>query len=116
MNKVLVICTECPNGCEIEVTLEGNDIIKIEGQSCPRGDMYARNEITCPRRVLTSTVKCRDGKVLPCKTDKPIKKEEIFNVMSIVNNYVCDFDARIGDILIKNISEDINLIATDNKR
>ena len=115
MTVKTLTCIECPIGCLMEVGIEDGKAVYVKGNSCPRGKMYAENEVICPRRVITSTVRAKNGKMIPVKTNKPIKKSEIFAVMEKINAYVCETPVRIGDILIKNISEDIHLIATNNE-
>jgi len=116
MKTIPLTCVECPVGCRMEVDVEDGKVIAVSGNSCPRGKMFAENEVLCPRRVLTTTVKSRDGKIIPVKTDKPIKKEEIFNVMQKINGIVCDSPIKIGDVLYYKVTEDINLIATGNAK
>ena len=107
-------CIECPKGCEITVEVSDGEIKSITGNSCRRGYVYASNEVICPRRVVTSTVKTADGRVLSVKTEKPVKKSEIFNVMERINGITLDHSVKIGDVIEKNISEDINLVATSD--
>ena len=107
-------CIECPIGCPIEVTVENGVPVSVKGNACPRGKLYAENEVICPRRVLTSTVRAENGELIPVKTDKPIKKSEMFKLMEKLNGVVCKLPVKIGDIIVKNITEDINLIATGN--
>ena len=71
-------CVECPMGCEIEVELTDGKVTSVKGNTCPRGKAYAENEVVCPRRVLTSSVRATNGKMVSVKTDAPIKKEETF--------------------------------------
>ena len=113
MNKTLT-CIECPIGCQINVELNNNEILSVSGNNCKRGEMYAKNEVICPRRVLTTTVKCKNGGLIAVKTDKPVKKVEQFKLMEEINKIVVDFDVKIGDTIIENLVEDINLIATSN--
>ena len=113
MTVTNLTCIECPIGCEIEVRVEDEGIC-IVGNNCPRGKAYARDEVTCPKRVVTSTVRAQDGAMIPVKTDKPILKSEIFRVMDILRGYVCAIPVKIGDVLIENISGDAHLIATGN--
>ena len=62
-------CIVCPRGCQIAVTLtDDGKIDKIEGYTCKRGYTYAQDECTAPKRTVTSTVRCKDGAVLPVKT------------------------------------------------
>lgn len=107
-------CIECPVGCDISVELDGENILSVTGNGCTRGNMYARNEVVCPRRVITTTVRTTNGKVVPVKTDKPVKKSEIFDVMKKINACVADDGVKEKDVIVKNITEDINLIATDD--
>ena len=52
------ICIECPKGCRL--TIDEN--LNVTGNTCLRGKQYAINEVTCPKRIVTSTV------VLPAPT------------------------------------------------
>lgn len=105
-------CIECPMGCSIEVELSDDVVLSVKGNSCTRGDMYARNEIVCPKRVVTSSVRATDGAMVSVKTDRPIRKSEIFAVMDKINAVSLDRSVLIGDIIVEHIDEDANLIAT----
>ena len=112
--KVNLTCVECPIGCAIEAEVENGKCISVMGNSCPRGKLYAENEVVCPKRVLTSTVRAEDGKMVPVKTDAPIKKSEMFNVMKKINVVHPKAGVKIGDVLVKNISDGANLIVAGN--
>ncbi len=112
--KKFLTCIECPIGCEIEVETQNGEILSVKGNTCPRGKVYAENEVTCPKRVVTSTVRAKNGVMVPVKTDKPVKKSEIFAVMEKINKTVCALPVKIGDILVENISDDAHLVATWN--
>ncbi len=114
MERKELTCIECPVGCQIEVELDGGKVVSVKGNSCPRGKMYAENEVVCPKRVVTSTIKTDRGELVPVKTDKPIEKYKMFDVMGIINERICKAPIKIGDILIENICGDANLIATGN--
>lgn len=107
-------CIECPIGCEVEVTVEDGKAVSVKGNGCPRGKMYAENEVVCPKRVVTSTVRAESGEMVPVKTDRPVKKSEIFSVMRKINAATCKLPVKIGDILIQNISDEANLIVAGN--
>lgn len=109
-----ITCIECPNGCLITAKIDNGQIINIDGFTCPRGKQYAENECICPRRVLTTTVKTSDGRVLAVKTEKPIQKAHIFDILKKINTIVVNKPVKIGEIISKNIDEDINLIAINN--
>ena len=113
MKKILT-CIECPIGCEIEVVLEEGKVVSLTGNACPRGKLYAEAEVVCPKRVVTSTVRAENGEMVPVKTDKPVRKDAIFEVMEKINATVCKMPVALGDILVENICDDANLIVTGN--
>jgi len=103
------------------IECEENKLISLSGHKCKKGEDYAFDEITDPRRVLTSTVAVvLNGakiKLMPVKTDKPIKKEKIFEAMREINKIKITESTKtkkikMGDILYFDFTEDgINLIA-----
>lgn len=110
-------CIVCPKGCPMKVTLEGKEILNIEGFTCPRGKQYAVDECTHPMRTLTTTARTSNGGVVAVKTDKPIPKELLFSCMREINKTVANLPVRIGDILIENILDTgTNVIATANMK
>ncbi|MDE5548316.1 MAG: DUF1667 domain-containing protein [Clostridia bacterium] len=112
--KHTLTCVECPMGCEIEVVTENGAAVSVTGNSCPRGKAYAENEVVCPKRVLTTTVRMTDGRMLPVKTNQPVKKAELLALMQTINGVHPTAPVRIGDVLMKNISDGADLIAADN--
>ena len=108
-----ITCIECPVGCYITVETDGEKVVSVAGNGCNRGKIYAQNEVTCPMRVVTSTVRTTDGRMLPVKTDKPVKKSEIFNVMAKIKAFTSPCGVKEGDVLIENVSDGANVVATD---
>ncbi len=108
------ICIECPAGCEISAEEENGVVKSVSGYSCPRGKKYAESEAVCPKRVVTSTVRAENGEMIPVKTDKPVKKDDIFKVMEIIGRTLCRLPVRLGDVLVKNVSDDADLIVSGN--
>ena len=39
-----ITCINCPVGCRMEVVHEGGEVISIKGNTCKRGELYARQE------------------------------------------------------------------------
>ena len=112
--KRTLTCIECPIGCEIEVELEDGKVVSLAGNGCPRGKVYAEAEVVCPKRVVTSTVRAENGEMIPVKTDRPVRKDAIFEVMKKINETTCKMPIALGDILVENICDDANLIVTGN--
>ena len=112
--KKNLTCIECPVGCEMEITMDGDKVVEIKGNSCPRGKLYAETEMVSPKRVVTSTVRAENGEMIPVKTDKPVRKDAIFEVMQKINATACKMPVALGDILVKNICDDANLVVAGN--
>ena len=107
-------CIECPVGCSIEVETEKGSVVSVKGNNCPRGKMYAENEVICPKRVVTSTVRAKNGTMIPVKTAQPVKKAEMFEVMKKIASVHPSLPVHIGDILYEEITEGVNLVASGN--
>ena len=96
-------CVECPMGCTIVVTIQEGEIVGIAGNTCARGKLYAQNEVFTPKRVVTSTVKIAGGGMLPVKTDRPVDKDKMFDVMKVINSLVVSTPVRVGDIVASEV-------------
>ena len=107
-------CIACPLGCSLTVTLEGKNVISVEGNTCPRGKEYAINECTFPVRTITTTVKCNDGKLLSVKTNKPIPKDKMFDAMKIINSTVANLPVKMGEVIIEDLFGS-SVVATQEK-
>lgn len=110
-------CVACPLGCLITVEYEGNEVYSVTGNTCKRGEAYAKTEITNPVRSIHSTVKVIGGAhpVVPCKTSGPIPKGVIFDVMKEINKVTVNAPVKIGQVFIKNVcGTGVDIVATNN--
>lgn len=104
-----ITCTACPMGCRITVELEEPGGVRggaaITGNGCRRGAEYAWEEITAPKRVVTSVaaVKGKDG-MLPVRTARPVPKECIFAVMDAIRQIEVALPVQTGQILVEDIA------------
>ena len=90
---------------------------KITGNTCPRGDAYARKEVTNPTRIVTSTVKVEGGKVdmVSVKTKEDIPKGKIFECVKALKGITVKAPVHIGDVILKDVAgTGIDIIATKN--
>ncbi len=108
-------CIVCPRGCQMKVAFEGETVLSVEGNACPRGKTYAVAECTDPQRTVTSTVRCEDGSVLPVKTEKTISKADMKECMRRINTAVARLPVSIGDVILDGVCG-TRVIATANKR
>jgi CxxC motif-containing protein len=115
MEKIEMICINCPLGCSLTVERDGESL-KVSGNTCPRGEKYAVNELTHPVRTLTTTVAVgnREGVYLPVKTAKPISKGKLFEAMALVNATKAVAPIKIGDIIIENMLGEADLVAASD--
>ena len=117
MKQVELTCICCPMGCTVRLELEGERIISVTGNSCRRGDEYARQECTSPVRVITASVPVENGSLarVSVKTAAPVPKGRIFDVMDAIRTITAQAPVRIGDVLCANIAgTGVNLVATRN--
>ena len=119
MKKELT-CINCPLGCQVTVTMDDDkNIEKIEGNSCKRGEIYAKHEVKNPVRVVTSTVKLKDSDdySVSVKTADAIPKEKMKEAMDEINKAVIKAPVHVGDVLIENIAgTDIDIVATAERK
>lgn len=117
MMKKELICIGCPLGCNMTVEMDGGKVLSVSGNTCPRGDAYARKEVTNPTRIVTSTVKVTGGarERVSCKTAQDIPKDKIFDVMRDINAAVVSAPVAIGDVLVENAAQTgVAVIATSH--
>lgn len=107
-----LVCIVCPNGCRLRVDEENG--YAVVGAKCERGIEYGRAELQNPTRVVTSTVRLVGGNSprLPVKTDRPIAKGKIFEVMHLLDEIEATSPVRTGDVLARDIlGTDVSIIA-----
>lgn len=111
-----LICIGCPMGCALTV-FEEPDGLRVEGNTCPRGAEYAKNEVLCPKRTVTSTVQLIGGAIsrLPVRTITDIPKDKIFDCMEQIKALCVSAPVCIGDVMLEDCAgTGVALIATKN--
>ena len=113
---VPLICIVCPVGCHLRATLNADGkVTSVVGNSCPRGDAYARQEIDAPTRTVTSTVRIRGAAIrrLPVMTSAPVPKASIPDVMRAINGLALAAPIRLGDVVLPDLCGlGVSLVAT----
>ena len=118
MKTINLTCINCPLGCQIEVMMdEAGEIQLITGNTCQRGENYARNEVTHPTRIVTSSVHVygsRTGeRMVPLKTASDIPNDKIMDVIRDLRGVSVPCPVHIGDVLLKDIAgTGVDMIAT----
>ena len=116
MEKKEMVCICCPLGCALTVTEENGELEGI-GNTCNRGEEYGKKEATNPTRIVTTSVRVKNG-VLPVvsvKTEQDIPKGKIMKCIEILREIEVDAPVHIGDVVAENVAgTGIKVIATKN--
>lgn len=105
-------CTTCPSECllTVEVERDANGAVaavrSVTGNSCPRGDKFAHQELTCPIRVLTTTVVAVSGgdeALLPVRTAEAIPLALHAQAMDLIRGVVVEAPIRMSDVVLPNL-------------
>ena len=110
-------CIRCPMGCAIHVEMENGQVVSVTGNTCPRGDAYARKEVTAPTRIVTSTVRVIGGTLamVSCKTRSDIPKGKIFDIIRALKAVEVAAPVVIGQVILPNAADTgVDVIATKN--
>ncbi|MBW9171558.1 DUF1667 domain-containing protein [Clostridium estertheticum] len=108
-------CIVCPNGCEIEVSIEGTTILKIDGAVCSKGKEYVKQEIINPQRNIATSVYVDRGDLplASVRLSKTIPKDRIFDVMNEIKKVKLIAPVKMKQVVIENVLNlGSNVIAT----
>ncbi|MHA2283699.1 MAG: DUF1667 domain-containing protein [Promethearchaeota archaeon] len=87
----------------------------MEGHSCKRGEVYAREEFIAPKRILTTTMRVENGflPLIPVRSDKPIPKERLQEALKQIAKAKIKAPVKMGEILLKEVlGLNANIIAS----
>ena len=103
MNKETnIICVACPKGCRLRINYQGETVI-ISEQGCKRGEKYAIQEMTDPRRMVATTVRIKSHShpLLPVYTSAPIPKAKILPLLTELRKINLDAPVKMGQVVLK---------------
>ena len=132
-----VTCIVCPVGCSLAVEGEeqgasaagggdGFPALTVTGNRCPRGAVYAQEEVRAPKRVVTATCPIAGTGILadeagrglyapkriPVKTLSPCPREKIPALLADIYKTKVSVPVKAGDTVIADWNgEGINVIA-----
>lgn len=104
-------------GCLITVKLENGEVQRVAGNTCKRGDNYARKEVTHPMRIVTSSVHVTGGTIpmVSVKTAHDIPKEKIMDIMASIEHVRVAAPIKIGDVIVADAAgTGVDIVATKN--
>lgn len=101
------ICIACPIGCHLKLTAAEGKNPEVSGNKCKRGEVYAIEEYSEPKRVVTAT--CRIGlenlERLPVKTTGPILKDHINPLLADIYGLKLSPPVKRGQTIIENYKD-----------
>ena len=112
MEERKLTCIGCPMGCPLTVVMNGEEVVSVTGNTCKRGDVYARKEVTNPTRIVTSTVRVSGGSIdmVSVKT-----KEDILECVKALKGIEVPAPVHIGDVILENVADTgVDIVATKN--
>lgn len=112
-----LVCINCPLGCMLTADIHDDGTVEVTGNTCPRGEQYAKKELTNPSRTVTSTVKIMgiDSEVVSVKTASEIPKGKIWECMDALKTVKIKPPVHIGDVIIDNVAgTGVAVVATKN--
>lgn len=108
-------CIDCPQGCQLQLTIEEGKVLSVAGNRCKKGITYAKQEVENPMRTLTSSVITENlpVKMAPVKTSRPIPKEKLLEGMAEVKKIRLKKPVKAGEIIAANfLNLNVNLVST----
>ena len=106
-----LICIMCPKGCRLTV----DDELNVTGNGCVRGVSYGKQEVTDPRRYLTSTVKIisKNYKRLPVISSSDLPKDRVDDVVKFLDTVEVKAPVKVKDVIVKDVlGLGVDIVAT----
>ncbi len=100
-----MICIACPLGCRLTVAkAEGGDL-RVSGNRCPKGEVYAAEEILSPRRIVTAVVRTDSAAYpyVPVRTDAPLLRALAEGLLAALYSRTVSLPVSIGGVLFENV-------------
>jgi CxxC motif-containing protein len=97
-----MICIVCPRGCHLKID---ENTLEAQGNTCPRGEEYAKNEIISPMRTITGSVGISGGihPRLAVRTNRAVPKSKMFEIMAALHACKVHAPVKRGDVIIENV-------------
>jgi CxxC motif-containing protein len=98
-------CIVCPMSCTIDVEMLDGNITGISGFTCPKGEEYAREEVTAPKRMLTTTIRIKHGglPLLPVVSKAALPKDKIRACARYLSAIEVEAPVAEGDVVCPDI-------------
>lgn len=109
-----VYCICCPKGCRMTVKMPeyagdgggcGRPDFEVQGYGCEAGRNYAVQEVTAPKRIVTTTVAVSGKRdiLVPVRTSEAVDKSAVERILSVCSRLKVRLPVSAGEILKKDI-------------
>ncbi|MFW5955824.1 MAG: DUF1667 domain-containing protein [Halorhabdus sp.] len=108
-------CVACPMGCDLTLEVEDGEILSIEGNACPKGLDYAKEEYRNPTRILPTTARVTGGvlPLVPVKSAEPLPKPKLEEAMREIATVEVEAPVELGDVIVENVvGTGVDIVAT----
>ncbi len=109
------LCIGCPLGCRLELDESQGELLEVRGNSCKKGEEFARQEHVDPRRVVTTTVAITDAlwPRLPVKTDGAVPKALVAEVCRALRAVRAHAPVALGEVIVADVlGTGVDVVAT----
>lgn len=98
-------CINCPLSCSLELVEEDGEVLEVKGNDCEIGSRYAEEEFRNPRRMVTTTVRVRNGilPLLPVVSSAPIPKALVKEAVRSLAGVVLEAPVEDGQVIVTDI-------------
>ena len=109
-----LVCIGCPRGCQLKIEKNNRDEWVVTGNTCKRGETYARQECVDPQRMVTAVIPV-EGSAMPLsvKTRTPIPKKLIRACMAELAAVRLSAPVAAGSVVLPDVcGTGVDIIAT----
>lgn len=102
-----IICISCPLGCHLQIS-GGVEDLEVTGNKCRRGLIYAREEISAPKRVVTATVAVTGAEGIsriPVKTTEALPKAHIASLLNHLYTLSLSSPVKMGEVILSDYED-----------
>lgn len=97
-----LVCIACPIACRLTVTQAPDGQVSVAGNRCPKGELYGKEEMLAPRRIVTAVVptSSMDFPCVPVRTDTPVARDLVMELLADLYRRKVDLPVKSGQVLV----------------
>jgi CxxC motif-containing protein len=102
---VALVCIACPLGCRLTVAKAEGGELRVSGNRCPKGEVYAGEEMLSPRRIVTAVVRTDSAAYpyAPVRTDTPLPRALAEGLLAALYSRTFSLPVSNGDVLVDDV-------------